>query len=99
MNISHLPRALMWWYGLTALGGLAFGLIGDRRPLGTDLFAHPLVIFFIIVGIGLLLLRMVLARPVPAVLPERALIAGCFVGLGFFLIGNFVATHMIGALR
>jgi hypothetical protein len=99
MNISRVPRPLVWWYGLMALGGFSFGLLGDRRPLGTDLFAHPLVIFFIIVGIALLALRVVLGRPVPQALPERALIAGCFVGLGLFLIGNFVATHVIGASR
>jgi len=89
----------MWWYGLVGLGGVAFGLLGDRRPLGSDLFAHPLVMFFVVVVVALVVLRVALARPVPDVIPERALIAGCFVGLGFFLIGNFLATHVIGALR
>jgi hypothetical protein len=97
--MRQAPRALVWWYGLIGLGGFAFGLLGERRPLGTDLFAHPLVMFFIIVGSALLVLRLALARPVPEVIPERALIAGCFVGLGLFLAGNFVATHLIGMLR
>jgi hypothetical protein len=82
-----------------ALGGFAFGLLGDRRPLGSDLFAHPLVMFFIIVCVALLVLRVALARPVPEVLPERAMIAGCLVGLASFLAGNFVATHVMGVLR
>jgi hypothetical protein len=93
------PRALVWWYGLIGLGGFAFGLLGDRRPLGTDLFAHPLVMFFIIIGIALLVLRVALARPVPEVISERALMAGCLVGLGLFLVGNFVATHMVGVVQ
>jgi hypothetical protein len=49
--------ALVWWYGLVALGGCMFGLLGDRRPFGTGVLAHPLVVFFAVVGAALLVLR------------------------------------------
>src|SRR5712692_10372220 len=64
---SARPHVLTWWYGLMAIGGTAFGLIGERRPFGQGFLAHPLVAFFIVVGVGLLALRFALARPVPGV--------------------------------
>jgi hypothetical protein len=85
------------WYAAMALGGLAFGLLGERRPFGDGIFAHPLVALFILVGVALLVLRIVLARPVPEVIPERALAIGCFVALAAFLLGNFVSAHLIPA--
>ena len=44
--------------------------------------------------VGLLVLRVVLARPVPEVIPDRALMLGCVLGLATFLAGNFVAAHV-----
>jgi hypothetical protein len=88
-------RAQAWWYGLMAAGGLGFGLVGDRRPLGTDVLAHPFVLFFIVVTISLIVLRIARARPVPELVPERALLIGCLVGGAAFLIGNWVATHVV----
>jgi hypothetical protein len=87
-------RPLLWWYSLTAAGGLLFGLFGDRRPLGNDVLAHPLVLFFIAVGIALVTLRIVWRRPVPELIPERALVIGCLIGGAAFLAGNFVVTHV-----
>ena len=81
-----------------AAGGLAFGLVGDRRPLGTDVLAHPFVVFFAVVAIGLIVLRIVRARPVPELIPERALVVGCLVGGTAFLIGNWVATHVVARM-
>ena len=89
------PRARNLWYGLMVAAGLAFGLIGERRPFGTGFFAHPLVAFFIFVGAGLIVLRVVVARPVPELIPERALLLGCFAGLAAFLVGNFVAAYLL----
>ena len=88
-------RAQACWYGLMAAGGLVFGLIGDRRPLGTDVLAHPFVVFFIAVAAGLIVLRVACARPVPELIPERALVIGCLVGGAAFLVGNWVATHVV----
>jgi hypothetical protein len=85
------------WYAAMALGGLVFGLIGERRPFGEGIFAHPLLALFILVGVALLVLRIVLARPVPEVISERALLIGCFVALAAFLIGNFVSAHVVSA--
>ena len=82
-----------------ALAGLAFGLIGERRPFGDGIFAHPLVALFILVGAALLVLRVVLARPVPEVIAERALVVGCFIALAAFLTGNFVSTHLLAVAR
>ena len=92
---SRLPRAQIYWYAAMAAGGLAFGLLGERRPLGDDLFAHPVVLFFMTAIVGLLVARTVLARPVPEVIPERALLLGCFAGLAAFLAGNFLAAHVV----
>ena len=76
-----------------ALGGVAFGLLGDRRPFGSA--AHPLVVFFVLAGAALLALRAVLARPVPELIPERALLLGCCVGAAAFLAGNWAAAHLV----
>jgi hypothetical protein len=78
-----------------AAGGLLFGLFGDRRPLGNDVLAHPLVLFFITVGVALVILRIAWRRPVPELIPERALVIGCLIGGAAFLAGNFVATHAL----
>jgi hypothetical protein len=77
-----------------AAGGTGFGLLGERRPLGGDVLAHPLVVFFALVAAGLLVLRVVIARPVPQLLPERALVIGCLIGAAAFLAGNWVAVHL-----
>lgn len=89
--------ALTWWYGPMGLAGLAFGLLGDRRPFGEDALAHPLAVFFMLVGVGLLVLRLAAARPVPELIPDRALLIGCVIGLGAYLGGNFVAVHLLAA--
>ena len=86
------------WYGLVMAGGLAFGLIGERRQFGTDMLAHPLVVYFATVALGLLILRIVLARPVPEVIPERVLVARCLSGAVASLVGNFVSVHMMAGL-
>jgi hypothetical protein len=87
------PRARVWWYGLMGIAGFGFGLFADQRPFGDDVFAHPLSVFFILVGLSLLALRVIQARPVPEVIPDRALMLGCALGLAMFLIGNFVTAR------
>jgi hypothetical protein len=88
-------KAQRVWYGAAAVGGLAFGLIGERRPFGDDLLAHPLFVYALVLALALLVLRVASRRPVPDIIPERALIIGCFMGLALFLIGNFVTAHAL----
>jgi hypothetical protein len=91
-----VPRRILGlWYGLMTAGGFAFGLIGERRPFGQDMLAHPLVVFFALAAVGLMVLRAVTARPVPELIPERTLLAGCLIGGGAFLAGNWVGAHLI----
>ena len=78
-----------------AAGGLGFGLFGERRPFGDGVLFHPLVMFFVTVGIALLALRIVLARPVPEVISDRALMIGCAFGAAAFLAGNFLSIHVL----
>ena len=75
--------------------GFGFGALADRRPFGENILVHPLVMFFILVGLGLIALRVLLARPVPEVIPDRALIAGCVLGLASFLAGNFLSAMVL----
>jgi hypothetical protein len=86
---------LALWYGLMTMGGLGFGAVGDRRPFGDGFLFHPLMLFFVLVGVALLALRIVLVRPVPEIISDRALIIGCVVGLATFLVGNFLGTHVL----
>jgi len=75
------------------MSGFGFGLLAERRPFGEGILVHPLVVFFALAGLGLLALRMALARPVPDVIPDRTLMLGCVLGLATFLAGNFVAQY------
>jgi hypothetical protein len=77
------------------VGGLGFGLLGDRRPFGDGILFHPLVVFFALVGVVLLALRIALARPVPDVISDRALMFGCAIGAAAFLGGNFLGTYLL----
>ena len=91
---SGRPFVLLAWYGSMGICGLGFGLFADRRPFGNDILLHPLMVFFILVGVALLVLRAILARPVPEVIADRALMRGCALGLAMFLVGNFVVAQM-----
>jgi len=71
--MSRSKRLIASWYGVIAIVGLGFGLLGEHRPFGEDILAHPLVIFCLAVAGGLLVVRFVSRRPVPEIIPERAL--------------------------
>ena len=86
---------LLWWRVLMIAGGFGFGLFADRRPFGDSFLAHPIVVFAGIAGLGLLILRVALRRPVPDVIPERALIVGFFLGIAAFLVGNWIGVHLL----
>ena len=78
------------------LGGFAFGFNAERRPFGDDILAHPLIVFFVIVGAGLLIMRAASRRPVPEILPERYLLWGCLAGVVAFLAGNLLEGKLAG---
>jgi hypothetical protein len=94
--MGRAKRLTVYWYGVVVIAGFGFGMLGERRPFGNDMLAHPLVVYFLGVTAGLLLMRVVLRRPVPARIPERALFLGCIAGLAMFLVGNFIASHLLG---
>ncbi len=87
--------AVVWWRVLMIAGGFGFGLFADRRPFGESFLAHPIVVFAGIAGLGLLILRVALRRPVPEVIPERAMIVGFFLGVAAFLTGNWIGVHLL----
>jgi hypothetical protein len=90
-------NALLWWRILMIAGGFAFGLFADRRPFGDTVLGHPIVLFAAVAGMGLLVLRFVIGRPVPDVIPERALTVGFFLGIAAFLVGNWIAVFLIAS--
>jgi hypothetical protein len=92
-------QAPSWWYVVMAFGGLSFGALADRRPFGEGFLVHPLAVFFILVALGLIALRVLLARPVPEVISDRALFAGCVVGLVAFLAGNFASVYLLHSIH
>jgi hypothetical protein len=86
---------LLQWRLAMVAGGFIFGLFADRRPFGESFLAHPIVVFAAIAGLGLLILRVTLRRPVPEVIPERAIVVGFVLGIAAFLVGNFVGVHLM----
>jgi len=45
--------------------------------------------------LGLLILRVMLRRPVPEIIPERAIVVGFLMGIAAFLVGNWIGVHLI----
>ena len=56
-------RALSWWLGGMALGGMVFGMYAAQRPFGDGLIKHPLFIFSVLGVVALLILRFAGDRP------------------------------------
>jgi hypothetical protein len=86
---------LLQWRLAMIAGGFLFGVYADRRPFGESFLAHPIVLYAAVAGLGLLVLRVTLRRPVPEVIPERAIVGGFLFGVAAFLIGNFVGVHLV----
>jgi hypothetical protein len=86
---------LLQWRLAMIAGGFVFGLFADRRPFGDTFLAHPIVVYAAIAGLGLLVLRVTLGRPVPEVIPERAIVVGFLLGIAAFLVGNFAGVHLL----
>jgi hypothetical protein len=87
--------AILWWRVLMIAGGFAFGLLGDRRPFGESFLSHPIVVFAALAGIALVILRILLQRPVPEVISERALVVGFIFGIAAFLAGNWISVNLL----
>ncbi len=87
-------RILVWWFAAMSGVGVVFGAFAEQRPFGDDVLAHPVVVLFLVVGVGLLGLRFAVGRPVQEIIPDRLLVFGCIVGLAAFLIGNWLAVHL-----
>jgi hypothetical protein len=87
-------RILVWWFAAMSAAGVLFGAFAEQRPFGDDVLGHPAVVLFLVVGIGLLVLRFAMGRPVQEIIPDRLLVVGCIVGLAAFLIGNWLAVHL-----
>jgi predicted lipid-binding transport protein (Tim44 family) len=85
-------RALSWWLGGMALGGMVFGMYGAQRPFGDGLIKHPLFIFSALGLVALLILRFAGDRPLVS---DRALIAGVVVGAGAYLLGVWFGVALL----
>jgi hypothetical protein len=93
-----MQRSAVLWYRIAMMaGGFGLGLFADRRPFGETVLTHPIVVFAALAGVGLLILRMVLMRPVPEVIPERTLVIGFLLGFAAFLVGNWLGVQVLSA--
>jgi predicted lipid-binding transport protein (Tim44 family) len=89
-------RALSWWLGGMALGGMVFGMYAAQRPFGDGLIKHPLFIFSVLGIVALLILRFAGDRPLVS---DRALIAGVVVGAAAYLLGVWFGVALLPAAR
>ena len=100
MAEKNLPGAgrrypVFSWYGLMALIGFGFGLLGDRRPFGDDILVHPLVLFALLVGLSLLALQYPLKKLTEA---ERGSVLRRTVGPGglrYQFVSQMMRHHVL----
>jgi hypothetical protein len=85
-------RALSWWLGGMALGGMVFGMYAAQRPFGDGIIKHPLFIFSALGVVALLILRFAGDRPLVS---DRALVAGVVVGAGAYLLGLWFGVSLL----
>ena len=85
-------RALSWWLGSMALGGMMFGMYGAQRPFGGGDITHPAFIFAGLAVMGLLILRFAGDRPLVS---DRSLIAGIVIGIASYLLGIWFGTALL----
>jgi hypothetical protein len=89
---SHL---LTWWFGLMAVGGVAFGLGADEHPFGRGGLAHPLVVFAACALASILTLRFLYARPVLQLISARSLAGGAVIGAACFFLGQWFGVSLM----
>jgi predicted lipid-binding transport protein (Tim44 family) len=85
-------RALSWWLGGMALGGMVFGMYAAQRPLSDGIIRHPLFYFSVLGLLALLILRFAGDRPLVS---DRALVAGVVVGAGAYLLGLWFGVALL----
>jgi hypothetical protein len=85
-------RALSWWLGSMALGGMVFGMYGAQRPSGGGLITHPLTVFCGLALVGLLILRFAGDRPLVS---DRSLAAGVVLGIASYFLGTWFGTALL----
>jgi predicted lipid-binding transport protein (Tim44 family) len=86
-------RALSWWLGAMALGGMVFGMYGAQHPFAGNLLAHPLTIFVALAVAGLLILRFSASRPLVS---DRFLAAGVVIGIACYFLGAWFGSALQG---
>jgi hypothetical protein len=89
------PHLLTWWFGLMAIGGIAFGFDADEHPFGRGVLAHPPVVFAASVLAGLLTLRFLHARPLMQLISARSLAAGIVIGAACFFLGRWFGANLM----
>jgi hypothetical protein len=90
-----VSRILTWWFGLMSSAGALSGVFLAGRPPGDDMLDHPLVVVLGVTGVGLLVFRFAWRRPVAGAMPDGVLLIGWCAGLAAFLVGNWLATHLL----
>jgi hypothetical protein len=86
-------RALSWWLGAMALGGMVFGMYGAQHPFAGNLLAHPLTIFVGLAVAGLLILRFAASSPLVS---DRFLAAGVVIGIACYFLGAWFGSALQG---
>jgi predicted lipid-binding transport protein (Tim44 family) len=85
-------RALSWWLGGMALGGMVFGMYAAQRPFGDGIIRHPLFYFCVLGGLAVLILRFAGERPLVS---DRALVAGVVIGAGAYFLGLWFGVSLL----
>jgi predicted lipid-binding transport protein (Tim44 family) len=85
-------RALSWWLGGMALGGMVFGMYAAQRPFGDGIIRHPLFYFCVLGVLAVLILRFAGDRPLVS---DRALVAGVVIGAGAYLLGLWFGVSLL----
>ncbi len=89
------PHLLTWWFGLMAIGGIAFGLNAEEQPFGRGVLAHPLVLFAACVLAGLVTLRFLHVRPVTQLISAQSLAGGAVIGMACFFLGRWFGASLV----
>src|SRR6185503_17720374 len=51
-GMNRSGRLSGYWYGAVCIAGLGFGLLGERRPFGQGILAHPFIVYAFVVAAG-----------------------------------------------